>query len=348
MDYVRYILAMGVVVDHFNTVMNAECFWPVQSGISVGIFFGISGFLVNSSYLRSDNLWNFVLGRAKRIIPIYSMVVLCSVLLLSFFSSLSLLSFYTHIDTWKYIVANMCFLNFIQPTLPGVFTDNTISAVNGSLWTLKVEWFLYLSIPLFHWILRKTKIHMSFLLALTFLLSLGYKYVFLYLYDITGKEIYYTLSYQFIGQMIYFYSGVLFYHYSDFLIKNSHWTIFITVLTYVLSMFIVNCDIPYISNIVVSAVLPVSMVLFFISISCISKSPYHLPRIPNLSYELYLIHFPVIQLVAQELKTTSLSMPILFIVELIVILFVCKLMNIIITKTVKQHAEPNISNRLYV
>ena len=51
--------------------------------------------------------------------------------------------------------ANLIFLNFVHPTLPGVFEGNQLSEVNGALWTLKIEVMFYAAVPLLAWAFRK-------------------------------------------------------------------------------------------------------------------------------------------------------------------------------------------------
>lgn len=155
MDLVRYYLAISVIVAHFNLIFSKSLFWPTDSGTAVGVFFGLSGFLVYASYQRSRNYSSYIFNRAKRILPSYYIVVLSCALLLCFMSDLGIKEYFLSSSFWKYVISNLAFLNFIQPELPGVFTDNAIPAVNGSLWTLKVEWMLYLTIPLFVYIQEK-------------------------------------------------------------------------------------------------------------------------------------------------------------------------------------------------
>ncbi|MEL7130312.1 MAG: acyltransferase, partial [Pseudomonadota bacterium] len=47
-----------------------------------------------------------------------------------------------------YIGANLAFANFLVPTLPGLFEGQRFEAVNGALWTLKIEVMFYLSLVL--------------------------------------------------------------------------------------------------------------------------------------------------------------------------------------------------------
>lgn len=55
----------------------------------------------------------------------------------------------------KYVVANLAFLNFVHPTLPGVFEGNKIHEVDGALWTLKIEVMFYATVPIIAYLFRR-------------------------------------------------------------------------------------------------------------------------------------------------------------------------------------------------
>ena len=54
----------------------------------------------------------------------------------------------------EYVTANLVFLNFLSPDLPGLFEGNRFTEVNGALWTLKIEVMFYLCLPVIGWALR--------------------------------------------------------------------------------------------------------------------------------------------------------------------------------------------------
>lgn len=126
-----------------------------SAGVAVDSFFVISGFLIFMSYERSNSLKDYFAKRFRRIYPAYlTVIVICAILGL-FFSSHSSLHQYYSIDWLKYFLSNLSFMNFLQPTLPGVFEENHMPLVNGSLWTIKAEVMFYLAVPLIFFFLSR-------------------------------------------------------------------------------------------------------------------------------------------------------------------------------------------------
>lgn len=54
-------------------------------------------------------------------------------------------------EVFKYVAANLVFLNFTHPNLPGLFESNSLQAINGALWTLKIEVMFYCWSRLLSW-----------------------------------------------------------------------------------------------------------------------------------------------------------------------------------------------------
>lgn len=110
------------------------------------------------------------------------------------------------------------FLEFLEPCLPGVFTDNIMPAVNGSLWTMKVEVMLYASVPIsFLFFQTMEQKNRSFT---DFAISISYRECFEYLYDITNNDFYLILGRQMVSQLVYFYSGTAILMFFDKFQKN--------------------------------------------------------------------------------------------------------------------------------
>lgn len=146
---VRYILALIVLIVHFGELTGCAITLPplFTSANAVGGFFGLSGFVIYRSYQRNTDTLHYIGRRALRILPAYFGTVLFFAFALVLISSLSANMYFTSTHFWKYLIANLGFVNFVEPTLPGVFSNYELPAVNGSLWTMKVEWALYLSLP---------------------------------------------------------------------------------------------------------------------------------------------------------------------------------------------------------
>lgn len=295
MDYIRYYLAISVVIAHYNIALGADIMWPMSSSTAVGAFFGLSGFFVYASYLNHPDTHSFIKNRVLRIIPIYSFVVVFFAMLLCTISSLSTTEYFTDFTFWKYIITNLCFLNFLQPTLPGVFDNLPINAVNGSLWTLKVEWMLYLTIPALFWLERHLKLSIPKSIYGLFLFSVAYRYILLMAYNKTGNVFYYILSYQFCGQLVYFYAGVFFYNLRHHLIN--HKRLVITVTTIIIAYFKLLAGYNSIVVGILSHLLfPIALVWLILSLCTFPAEKLCIPAIKNYSYEIYLCHLPIIQI----------------------------------------------------
>ncbi len=145
-DFLRLIAAFSVLFSHhFVLTGHAEPNIGFQSlgGIGVLIFFSVSGYLVAQSWERDPSAWRFLAKRILRIWPALIAVVCAMVILLGpSVSSLSVRDYFLSSETWGFFRAARMTIQF---TLPGVFTDNPYArSVNGSLWTLPIEFRCYL------------------------------------------------------------------------------------------------------------------------------------------------------------------------------------------------------------
>ena len=117
-------------------------------------FFVVSGFLIFMSYENTRDVGKYFSKRARRIYPAYFFVVVVCAFAGVIFSTYSWRD-YISFDVLEYIAANLVFLNFLHPDLPGLFANNTLQAVNGALWTLKIEVMFYLLVPVVVMMFRK-------------------------------------------------------------------------------------------------------------------------------------------------------------------------------------------------
>ena len=123
----------------------------VLAEIGVQGFFVLSGYLVFASLERSPSLRLYAEKRVRRLYPAYAtVVVLCAALAVTFVPAARA----NLAAVGEYIGWNLVFLNFMAPNLPGVFEANRLHEINGALWTLKIEVMFYILLPLLAWLLR--------------------------------------------------------------------------------------------------------------------------------------------------------------------------------------------------
>ena len=117
--------------------------WIPLGPLGVYIFFAISGYLVAQSWTRDPHVLRFLARRSLRIFPSLVVCTFLSVLVLGpLLTSLDLSSYWANEHTRGYFSNIALYMTY---HLPGVFALNKLPhAVNGSLWSLPVEFFMYL------------------------------------------------------------------------------------------------------------------------------------------------------------------------------------------------------------
>jgi peptidoglycan/LPS O-acetylase OafA/YrhL len=272
-------------MNHFNILTESAI--PMLPRIfgGVGSFFTISGYLMFSSYEKHQQLKGYVVRRIKRIYPPYAFIVIAAALGLSALSSCSLWEYVTDLQFYKYLICNLTFLNFLQPSLPGVFEgDNFVmAAVNGSLWTMKGEVICYFSVPIIFSIIKKypkraTAI-LGGLIAICFSL-----YIALSTLSIGGGSIE-ILAKQF-RVYTFFYTGAMI---------NLHFDKFMRFKWQLLVVILVMIGIASTNDLLYLILRPFSDSMLVIWCSMVGKWGVWLSRYNSLSYDIYLFHFPIIQ-----------------------------------------------------
>lgn len=163
-DFLRIAAAALVLISHSFPLFGRQpepFSWATGyeegGGLAVQVFFVISGMLVSESLVRRGNVAEYLLARALRILPGLIVVVLFGAFVIGpMFTTMPLGEYFASPGTWGYLRNALVFP--IQFPAPGVFADHPHSSVNGSLWTLPLEVFMYLLlIPLFWvgWLQRR-------------------------------------------------------------------------------------------------------------------------------------------------------------------------------------------------
>jgi peptidoglycan/LPS O-acetylase OafA/YrhL len=291
-DLLRLIAAAGVmalhVVDLSHEPSLSFLLWA-DTKIALATFFVISGYLVYMSCERTTSLRDYVGKRLLRIVPAYAAVVLACAFLGCLISTLPLGDYFG--KAWlQYVVANLGFLNFLQPSLPGVFTHNPMpgAPVNGALWTIKVELMFYAVVPGIVWLARRFGHHR--VLGLGFVASCLWWGGFMHLAYSTGKPAFMEVAKQMPGQLMFFLPGAWCYCERDRL-RRLGWRLGAIGLALLLLAYQWDQTRP-----------TFGVFLYPLALSaCVSWAACNLrylgsvTRHGDLSYGVYILHFPIIQ-----------------------------------------------------
>lgn len=136
-------------LDIIRVVMNSE--------VAVQGFFILSGYLVFGSYERLGDTRTFYRRRFLRIYPAYLIAVLLF-LSLGIGQALAFGRSVAWHELPAYLAANLSTLNFLHPTVGGVFEGNNVAQINGALWSIKVELMFYLLVPLLFWLAKRLSV----------------------------------------------------------------------------------------------------------------------------------------------------------------------------------------------
>ena len=215
--------------------------------------------------------------------PAYIFVLLFSAITLSFFSSYSFSDYFSDINVYKYLGWNSIFLNFVHPCLPGLFENNLMCAVNGALWTLKVEEGFYIVLPFIFYAINKSK-KPFLILGSLYVLSL------LYWFAMDSYLNQPLLAKQLPGYLAYFATGIFLFLNFDFVLQHKSKLFFVSLLVLIISIF---------SGFQIDVFYPAAFGTIIII------AAYSLPFLNNFgkygdfTYGLYIYHFPIIQLFRQ-------------------------------------------------
>ena len=153
-DCLRLLAAMTVLFSHSFALTGhglGELVYILSGGrmelgeIAVLVFFTMSGCLVSASWLGDPHVGRFMQRRCLRILPALVFVIVASFLVGAALTTLTVADYFSRPDAWSFLTKI-----FIYPTqygLPEVFHNNPVpDVVDGSLWTLRLEFALYLAV----------------------------------------------------------------------------------------------------------------------------------------------------------------------------------------------------------
>lgn len=247
-DFLRFLAASSVLLIHcfiLFGVKDPSFIKYLPAGVPV--FFIISGFLITKSWTDNPDLSVFLKKRVLRICPALIIVVLFAALILGpALTTLDLKTYFTDVEFWKYL--RDLFVYKIYFTLPGVFENNPYpAAVNGSLWTLPIEFFMYILVAIFGLlnILNKKWLYISIFILSIFLIFHVYvgdlynkNFIFC-----EGRHLFRLLNLFFLGSCLYTYRSKIIFSFPLFLAAILIWIIGVNTAMFDFVQFI---TLPYI------------------------------------------------------------------------------------------------------
>lgn len=313
-DHLRIALSLLVILLHcFHTAYGVPDSEFLATGWShpiwaatLPVFFGLSGFLVSGSALRSQSLKVFLSFRALRIFPALAVEISLSALILGpLLTTLPLQSYFTDARFLRYF-GNI--IGWIHFELPGVYDSNpSAGIVNRSLWTLHPELLSYVLMAGLMWfgfVYSRWKVTLLWLLATMVLAAYNL---------VTGR---FELVGIYPGQVLvyYFLTGIVVFHWRDRIVVNP-W-LFVASLfgSYVLAR----------TPQTTFVVLPLANMYIMLFLGMLKMPRIALLQSGDYSYGLYLYAFPIQQAIVQFLPSYRtwwvvfcLAVPITFCVALV-------------------------------
>jgi peptidoglycan/LPS O-acetylase OafA/YrhL len=281
-NLLRLVFALFVVVYHL-VVLSAATGWshleaPLSLLAEIGVqgFFVLSGFLVYASLDRSASIGLYAEKRFRRLYPAYAVVVIVCAAAGYAFSAEARAN---PLAVGEYLGWNLVFANFMAPELPGVFANNPMTEINGALWTLKIEVMFYLVLPVLAWLLRVFgRAHWMLMIAI-YAGAEAWRYL---LADMGQVE----LARQLPGQMSFFITGMALYRLS---LAGTRMHIAGLAGAVLLT-----------ASLLVDVLEPARALGLGLAAIWIASGWPRLPdaaRFGDLSYGVYIVHFPIIQTV---------------------------------------------------
>jgi peptidoglycan/LPS O-acetylase OafA/YrhL len=260
-DFLRFFFATILIISHFCILTGNNQLLPLDGGTAVKAFFSITGFLVTYSFLRRDyDIISYAKKRFARIIPAYIVTIFFCVFIGWVVTSLSTKDYFFSVQTWKYFITNIFMLNWLEPELPNTFQTNPLPQMDGSLWVMKQEVIFYILIPLLVFFAKKI-----------------------------GKE-WVCIPLTILCFFIYPYVNI----------QTKLFTYFIGGMTLMLFFDIYNKYLKYIFCISLCALLfevceTIAFPMMLVGIAYHCKPLNLFKKVDNITYGLFLYHFPVIQ-----------------------------------------------------
>lgn len=156
-DALRILAAMTVIYGHAHPMSATHEITVLGNSVqalAVKVFFIVSGYLVAQSWANDPQLLRYLAKRSLRIFPGLLLLLLVSALLMGpALTSIPLADYFSNEHFYRYMYMNAAL--YPAYNLPGLFEGNVYpNTVNGSLWSLPIEFLMYLVLPVVYSISR--------------------------------------------------------------------------------------------------------------------------------------------------------------------------------------------------
>ncbi|MEN3322516.1 acyltransferase [Mariniflexile soesokkakense] len=313
-DFLRFLFAIFVVISHSYPLSGSnetsQWIYQISNGqlvlarIGLDGFFIISGFFIFQSLQRSKSLLDYFKKRFLRLFPALFVVLLITLMLAPFVYE-GTMPFYKNIEVYTYLPNNLSLYNF-QPVIKGIFNQNPYHSINGSLWTIRYEFSLYIALALLFFFRKNTDIAKCILITSLAVLIIIYNF---FLGRFAGASVLGMLGYEILDLGTFFVCGSTLAAF-DFEKIKTKWLLLLATLIFVVSIYF------NFYSMVKHLILPIIILLIgFTPLPFFST----FGKIGDMSYGIYIYSFPVQQtlmyffrLDAYQLMIYSLMASIMF------------------------------------
>lgn len=160
-DFIRLALSTLVIVSHCPQLIDGNASREPLSritadGLTLGAlavngFFLLSGFLIVQSWLFTDGVLTYLKKRILRIYPAFVVAGAISILVVGALGAAHALAYWQAMDTHYQWFAFKRLFSLRVPGTPPTFDGLHFPSVNGSIWTVRYEFFCYLMVVAMGW-----------------------------------------------------------------------------------------------------------------------------------------------------------------------------------------------------
>ena len=295
-DFLRFLFSIFVVISHAYPLSGGaektQWIYEVTNGqvvlASLGLngFFVISGFFIFQSLQRSKSIKSYFKKRFLRLFPGLFVVLLLTILLVPVVYQGNG-SLYSNTDFYTYLPNNLSLYGF-QSSIKGVYDTHNYHSINGSLWTLRYEFSLYIALAFLYFFRKRLDVIKGCLFVSFMLLFVMHTF---FLERFSESSVLGMRGYDIINFGVFFTFGSLLasFKFDKFKDKSRLFSISIIVLLVLILIVSVYFNFYiYIKHVVYSLLI---MLIGFMPLPFFST----FGKIGDMSYGIYIYSFPVQQ-----------------------------------------------------